>query len=96
MHYLYILYSKKIDRNYSGQTKNIDKRFVKHNKGYSTATMRGIPWQLRKVIDFETKSGAIKAENRLKRMKSRKAAYAQKCTVLLFQAGYQKITGLHF
>ncbi len=72
MHYLYILYSKKIDRYYSGQTKNIDKRFVKHNKGHSAATKAGIPWQLKKVVEFETKSEALKAENWIKKMKSRR------------------------
>ena len=72
MHYLYILYSEKLDRYYSGQTKNVDKRLVKHNKGHSAATKSGFPWQLKKVVEFESKTDAIKAENWLKRMKNRK------------------------
>ena len=72
MHYLYILYSEKSDRYYSGQTKNPEKRLAKHNKGHSVATKSGIPWQLKKVIEFETRAEAIKAENWLKRMKSRR------------------------
>ena len=71
MHYLYILYSKKRDQYYTGQTEDVARRLEKHNRGHSAATKRGIPWELKKVIEFETKTEAIKAENWLKRMKSR-------------------------
>ena len=72
MHNLYILYSEKIDQYYSGQSKNVKSRFRKHNKGHSAATKKGVPWDLAKTIEFETKKKAIQAENWLKRMKSRK------------------------
>ena len=72
MHYLYILYSEKKDCYYTGQTKNVQNRLEKHNKGYSLATKNGIPWLLKKSVEFETKSEAIKAENWIKKMKSRK------------------------
>ncbi|WP_369430981.1 GIY-YIG nuclease family protein [Rhodohalobacter sulfatireducens] len=70
MHYRYIIYSEKRDNYYSGQTKNVDNRVDKHNKGHSLATRGGEPWKLKKVIEFEIKSEAIKAENWIKRMKS--------------------------
>ena len=63
MHYLYILYSEKLDRYYNGQSKDVDNRLVKHNKGHSAATKNGVPWQLRKIVEFETKAEAIRAEN---------------------------------
>ena len=72
MHYLYILYSEKIDQYYSGQSKDVTTRFRKHNKGHSAATKKGVPWDLKKVIGFTTKKEAIQAENWLKRMKSRR------------------------
>lgn len=72
VHYLYILYSKKLDRYYSGQTKQVENRLVKHNKGHSLATRAGAPWELVKTIEFETKTQAIVAENWLKKMKSRR------------------------
>ncbi|WP_234567984.1 GIY-YIG nuclease family protein [Rhodohalobacter sp. 614A] len=72
MHYLYIIYSEKRGSYYSGQTKDVKNRLSKHNRGHSLATKNGIPWVLRKVVEFETKSEAIKAENWLKRMKSKK------------------------
>lgn len=70
MHYLYILYSNKLDKYYIGQSKQVENRLVKHNKGHSLATKGGIPWGLVKMIEFESKSHAIQAENWLKRMKS--------------------------
>ncbi|MDZ7717749.1 MAG: GIY-YIG nuclease family protein [Balneolaceae bacterium] len=72
MHYLYILYSKEIDQYYTGQTKNVEKRVRKHNKGHSVATKRGVPWKLKKAVEFETKTEAIQAENWIKKMKSRR------------------------
>ena len=70
MHYLYILYSKKLDRYYKGQTDNVPRRVIKHNKGHSIATRSGIPWELVRTIEFESKRDAIRAENWLKKMKS--------------------------
>jgi len=72
MHYLYILYSEKIDQYYSGHSHDVEKRFEKHNSGNSRATHRGVPWELKRVIEFPTKRQAIQAENWIKRMKSRR------------------------
>ena len=72
MHYLYILYSEKIDQYYTGETKDVRQRLKKHNRGHSIATKKGVPWVLKKMIEFETRTEAIKAENWLKRMKSRR------------------------
>ena len=72
MHYLYILYSEKIDQYYTGETGDVGQRVNKHNRGHSVATKKGVPWELKKVIEFETKTEAIKAEKWLKRMKSRR------------------------
>ncbi|HMB41201.1 MAG TPA: GIY-YIG nuclease family protein, partial [Balneolaceae bacterium] len=72
MHYLYILYSEKIDQYYTGETGDVGQRVKKHNRGHSVATKKGVPWELKKVIEFETKTEAIKAEKWLKKMKSRR------------------------
>ena len=72
MHYLYILYSQKLDQYYSGHSHDVDQRLEKHNSGKSRATHRGVPWELKRVIDFSTKRQAIQAENWIKRMKSPK------------------------
>ncbi|MCC5908635.1 MAG: GIY-YIG nuclease family protein [Balneolaceae bacterium] len=72
MHYLYILYSEKLDRYYSGRSGDVNERFKKHNNGHSAATKGGVPWEIKKVVEFDTKTKAIKAENWLKKMKSRR------------------------
>lgn len=72
MHYLYILCSEKSGRYYVGQTQNVKNRLSKHNKGHSEAKKNGIPWGLKKVIEFESKFDALKAEKWLKSMKSRR------------------------
>jgi putative endonuclease len=72
MYTLYIIYSKIIDQYYSGQTNDLNDRLRRHNEGRSLATKRGVPWELKKAVDFETRSEAMNAENWLKRMKSRK------------------------
>jgi len=71
LHYLYILYSYRLDQYYSGHTHDVDQRLEKHNSGKSRATRRGVPWELKRVIEFPTKREAIQAENCIKRIKSR-------------------------
>jgi len=72
LHYIYILYSEKRDKYYVGQTSNVESRLRKHNQGYSKATKSGIPWKLRMVVELESKTDAIRAENWIKKMKSRR------------------------
>jgi putative endonuclease len=72
MHYLYIIYSQKLDQYYSGQSHDVDQRVKKHNAGKSRATHRGVPWELKRVFEFPTKRQAIQAENWIKKMKSRR------------------------
>jgi len=73
--YVYILYSKKIDKYYIGQTElNVLKRLEQHNTFYfkNSFTKSGIPWVLYFEIACNTRKQAIEIENHIKRMKSRK------------------------
>ncbi len=72
MWYVYIIYSKKIDRYYVGYTDDLEWRIERHNSGWGKYTKRGIPWRLVYKESFETKSEAIKREREIKRKKSRK------------------------
>ena len=72
MHYVYILYSERIDRYYVGRTKNIEKRIDDHNAGRSTYTRRGRPWRLVYQEGFEGKAEAIDREIEIKKRKSRR------------------------
>lgn len=41
---VYILFSDKLGTYYVGQTNNIEKRLITHNKGGKKYTSKGIPW----------------------------------------------------
>ena len=68
----YILYSQSDDQYYTGYTSvGVKKRLARHNDGSSSSTKSGIPWRIKYVKSFESKSEAIKWENFIKQQKSR-------------------------
>ncbi|WP_343788305.1 GIY-YIG nuclease family protein [Wandonia haliotis] len=71
-YFVYILYSEKIDRFYTGQTQNLKNRLSRHNSGYEKFTKRGAPWKLMCFIECSTRSEAMKLELRIKNFKSQK------------------------
>lgn len=46
MFYVYVIQSQKSGYLYTGSTNDLRKRFNQHNKGKSTWTKSGIPWEL--------------------------------------------------
>ncbi|MEA9414030.1 MULTISPECIES: GIY-YIG nuclease family protein [unclassified Flavobacterium] len=64
---VYILYSEKFNKNYTGYTSNLIERFKSHNfletKGY---TIKFRPWEVIHVEFFSSKSEAMKREKYLK------------------------------
>jgi putative endonuclease len=72
-HYVYILYSARIDKYYVGKSAQPEQRIAHHNSEMNRLwTNRGIPWQLKKTIAFEDESQATRAEKFIKNQKSRK------------------------
>ena len=64
----YILYSKKLNSFYKGETGNIVDRLQRHNKGYEKATQSGVPWILVWKCEKITKSEAKILELKLKNL----------------------------
>ena len=64
---VYILYSKKFNKNYTGFTSNLIERFKSHNfletKGY---TLKFRPWKVIHMESFPSKAEAMKREKYLK------------------------------
>lgn len=64
---VYILYSEKFNKTYTGFTSNLIERFKSHNslatKGY---TLKFRPWNVIHVEFFSSKSEAMKREKHLK------------------------------
>ena len=71
MFFVYILEAEESKRFYIGQTKNLDERVKRHNKGYNLSTRAYIPWKLKWWKEFETRSEAVKTERKLKGIKKR-------------------------
>jgi len=65
---VYILYSEKFNKTYTGFTSNLIQRFKSHNfletKGY---TLKFRPWEVIYVDFFDSKSEAMKREKFLKK-----------------------------
>jgi putative endonuclease len=70
---VYILYSTKCDRYYTGHTDNLDRRLEEHNLGqggkYSSQCK---PWQLVFSEKFPNRAEAMRREKDIKGKKSRK------------------------
>ena len=66
--FVYILFSKKFDTFYIGQTNNVEERYNRHNKGYEKATKRYIPWKLIGYIEKESRIEAVALEIKLKNL----------------------------
>jgi len=65
MYYMYILYSRKWDRYYTGQCDDVGDRFLRHNQGRSKATRGGQPWLLVYIEQFRTRSEAVRREKKI-------------------------------
>lgn len=72
MHSVYILYSEKLDRFYTGATSNFDLRMEFHdNPEARKFTAKADDWTLFDKIECEGKSQALSIEKHIKSMKSK-------------------------
>lgn len=72
MFYVYIIYSKELDRYYIGHTENLDDRIFRHTNSGSKSTKAVSDWVLKHKEKFNTRSEAMKRESEIKKKKSRK------------------------
>ncbi len=73
-HYVYILYSEKLNRYYIGETEDFKARLKQHNESFyeKSYTSAAPDWKEYLIIDCESKNIARKLEAFIKRTKSRK------------------------
>ncbi|MDG3581577.1 GIY-YIG nuclease family protein [Galbibacter pacificus] len=64
---VYILFSEGISQYYAGQTENIEKRIIRHNRGLVKSTKRGVPWKLIKIIPVSSIAEAMKLKRKVKK-----------------------------
>ena len=73
MFYVYILYSVKCKKHYTGYSENPENRLEnKHNRGLVSATRNCYPYELKAKRQFSSEKEAMAEERRIKKMKSRK------------------------
>ena len=72
MFYVYILYSKIIDKYYIGSCQNIQDRLNDHLNSRSKYTKIAKDWELKHSEAYPTRSEAYQREMKVKKMKSRK------------------------
>jgi putative endonuclease len=71
-YYLYIIYSKKLDRYYIGHTDNLLNRLGQHNSGLSAYTAKASDWHFCHTEEYQTRELAASREREIKLKKSRK------------------------
>ncbi|MFZ1976737.1 MAG: GIY-YIG nuclease family protein [Bacteroidota bacterium] len=70
-YFVYILYSKILDRFYIGTTNNIERRLAQHNRPHKGYTNSGQPWILLYSEQFVSKKDALIRELYIKKKKSK-------------------------
>ncbi|RLD58138.1 MAG: GIY-YIG nuclease family protein [Bacteroidetes bacterium] len=70
-YFVYIIYSKNIDKFYIGFTKNISERIRKHNSNHKGFTGKTNDWVIVYNEEFKTKSEAYSREREIKSWKNR-------------------------
>ncbi|MDF2455332.1 MAG: excinuclease subunit [Cytophagaceae bacterium] len=60
-------YSESLSKYYVGHTNNLQRRLNDHNKGQSTYTAKGIPWQLIHVQTASSRTEASHLEASIKK-----------------------------
>ena len=62
----YVIYSEKLKKRYVGSSMHPANRLIEHNKGKSKYTSRGIPWFLKYIEYYPTRTEAMSRERYLK------------------------------
>ena len=64
---VYILFSEKTTKYYTGKTTNFERRFFQHNAGFNTSTKSGTPWVTIWKSEFLEDTEASVLETKIKK-----------------------------
>ncbi len=67
MYVTYILFSAKINRFYTGQSEDLNRRLEEHNHGKTKFMANGIPWKLVYSRAHDSRAEAMKLERFIKK-----------------------------
>ncbi|WP_422373802.1 GIY-YIG nuclease family protein [Flagellimonas sp.] len=71
-YFVYIIYSKSLDRYYVGHSQDLEDRMNRHNRGRSKYTKTAKDWEVKYIERYFSRSEAMAREKDIKRKKSRK------------------------
>ncbi len=71
MYFVYVLFSPKIGKYYTGHSADVRVRLEQHNNSIRGWSSRGKPWKLVYTEEYSTRSDAMKREKFLKSGKGR-------------------------
>ena len=71
-YHIYILYSRKFNRTYTGQTEDLNNRLSYHNSGKVRSTKAYIPWERIYSESFDSRSESMQKEKWFKSSEGRK------------------------
>ncbi|WP_084598203.1 GIY-YIG nuclease family protein [Flagellimonas lutaonensis] len=66
MYFVYVLYSRKHEKTYTGMTTDVNRRLLEHNHGKSFYSAKYRPWQVVHFESFEYRKDAREREKYLK------------------------------
>ena len=66
-HFVYILWSSKLERCYCGESADVEKRLIVHNCRGNKYTTKGIPWVIVRVFEITSRSEARQLEKKIKK-----------------------------
>lgn len=67
MFYAYILYSKELNKFYTGQPEDLERRQEEHNRGKTSFIKKGMPWELVYQKRLKTKAETMRLEKSIKK-----------------------------
>jgi putative endonuclease len=70
--HVYILFSEKLNKYYTGQTNNLEDRIFRHNAAQESFTASGVPWKLVWSMILDTRVEAITLEKKIKKKRCKK------------------------
>ena len=63
---VYILFSETLNKFYTGQTEDFERRLTEHNRGKTAFLAKGVPWKLVWRFEVVSRSEALVLEKQIK------------------------------
>jgi putative endonuclease len=78
---VYIIYSRSLQKYYTGQTNDFEDRLARHNSGHEKYSKAGVPWELVWNIEVSSRSEAMKLENQIKKQGAKRYLERKNCSL---------------